>query len=134
MSIVVNFLPLFSTVTEIYAEEYLRRPHFMYSVFSLIVYSSDFFLQFVPTGYALDPSVQGIDSPSGDRFDFILRLWLCCYESTFKELCILWLVSLSLLQLNKHVVLIILETQVTILSIHIFVNILKTFSLCIVNL
>lgn len=74
MSFVVNFLPLVSTVTEINAEEYLRRPHFMYNVFSLIVYSSDFFLQFVPTGYALDPSVQGIDSPSGDRFDFILRL------------------------------------------------------------
>lgn len=46
----------------------------MYYVFLVTVYSNYFFVAFVPTGYALDPSVQGIDSPSGDRFDFILRL------------------------------------------------------------
>lgn len=47
----------------------------MYYVFLVTVYSNYFFVvAFVPTGYALDPSVQGIDSPSGDRFDFTLRL------------------------------------------------------------
>ena len=45
-------------------------------IFSVTVYSKLLFFVFVPTGYALDPSVQGIGGPSGDRFDFILTLLL----------------------------------------------------------